>query len=104
MWSTGGNVGANPGPELPTEDVVHSDGGVAGGGYTRLAFPSSPVLGVASPHSDEEALVVSDVILVATIVVFFLVVALVAWACSRITADADIEAELESSDRESEQA
>ena len=34
-----------------------------------------------------------DVILVATIVAFFLVAATVVWACCRITADAAIEAE-----------
>jgi hypothetical protein len=45
---------------------------------------------------------VSDLVLVVTIVAFFLVAAMVAWACSRITADADVEAESETTSPEHE--
>ena len=49
---------------------------------------------VSHPHGGEIH-EMSDVILVVTVLAFFLVAAAVAWACSRITADAAIEAESE---------
>jgi hypothetical protein len=70
-------------------------GDTVGGRCVLLDGPLSTVRRTFHPHSGEEAHGMGDVILVGTIVAFFLVAALVAWACSRITADAAIEAESE---------
>jgi len=92
---TGGSVRSSPSPRLPTAGFGLVVGDIVGDRCPRFDGPSSAVTKICHPHSGEEARAMSDVILVGTIVAFFLVAATVVWACARITADTAIETESE---------
>jgi len=96
------DVGTSRAPGLPMHDGGVADGGTDGGGHDWPDVRSSVVPGAWSAECEEAAAGVTDVIFVATIVAFFVVAAMMVWACNRITADAAVETEWEATSPRSE--